>query len=135
MDLSKLAGEPWEVCGSSIPKVFEHCFLPLIYGPYMGGQLMVAKVGTNDVKRTPELAQKFLVDAEFIALARNAFGVMMRRGWWAVKVRSGGWIVADGHYGWVGTKVDDVLVEYSDPFTALVEAEKWYKEQVEGVKT
>jgi hypothetical protein len=71
-------------------------------------------------------------DAEFIALARNAFDVMMRRGWTVVR-RKGKWFVAS---------VDENLVEKfkgrmmdspaNDPFTALVEANRWYEEHVEA---
>ena len=71
------------------------------------------------------------VDLGFVALARNAFDVMMRRGWCAIPWE-GGWTVwakefdnADWREGRVGVQVR------SDPFTALVEADKWYKANVE----
>ena len=83
-------------------------------------------------------------DAEFIALARNAFDVMMRRGWVLYMDGGGHWIACersdkegivhgpiikrDGEVCWY-----DGL--YSDPFTALVEADKWYRENVEVATT
>ena len=73
-------------------------------------------------------------DAEFFALARNAFDVMMRRGWsprreWA----KGRWFVPQI----VGAaKFDTILafekaggiLYYDNPFTALVESDKWLTE-------
>jgi hypothetical protein len=60
-------------------------------------------------------------DAEFIALARDAFDVMIKRGWNPIKLPQGEWVVREmnnsqhsrGSEGW------------SDPFTALVEADKY----------
>jgi hypothetical protein len=60
----------------------------------------------------------------FIALARNAFDVMMRR-WWYAQPEDDGWSV-------VGSGFSEVIESrHADPFTALVEADKWYKENVE----
>lgn len=61
-------------------------------------------------------------DIDFIALARNAFDVMMRRGWYPIPY-FGKWR-AHGADGYMGDK-------FPDPFTALVETDKWYKENVE----
>lgn len=61
-------------------------------------------------------------DAEFYLLARNAFDVMMRRGWYP-RPHFGKWR-AHGADGYMGD-------EFPDPFTALVETDKWYKENVE----
>jgi hypothetical protein len=72
------------------------------------------------------------VPAAFIALARNAFDVMMRRGWFPKRADiSRKWFVlrlSDSfqHEELIGTGCAD------DPFTALVEADEWYKENVEG---
>lgn len=75
------------------------------------------------------------VNMQFIALARNAFDVMMRRGWYALQ-DSEKWIVAGEGTGilWANKGYPKVIAEqpaWSDPFTALVEAEKWYVENVE----
>ena len=78
-------------------------------------------------------------NAQFICLARNAFDVMMRRGW---SVRPNcdcfgkplpGWkvekIEADGYTSnWVNC---ELAFHHPDPFTALVEADKWYRKNVE----
>jgi hypothetical protein len=67
-----------------------------------------------------------LVNAEFIALARNAFDVMVRRGWSIRKDKLGSrWHVPEAHR-------PNYCAAGDDPFTALVEADKWYKENVEG---
>ena len=77
-------------------------------------------------------AKRKRADMVFIALARNAFDVMQRRGWWVVSA-------GDHPYHWrVRTKeghdmpFDFVALDhggyFSDPFEALVEADKWYRE-------
>ena len=70
------------------------------------------------------------MDAEFIALARNAFDVMMRRGWAAVEV-GGHWQVRDRN-GWdlpLSFYVTEHKGRFPDPFTALVEADAWFRRQ------
>ncbi len=81
-------------------------------------------------------------NAEFIALARNAFDVMMRRGWWPELVFKDGnnqqWKVKClwGHF-WTNDweeeriKKGPTVRTWPDPFTALVEAEKWLVENLE----
>ena len=62
-------------------------------------------------------------DDAFCTLARNAFDVMMRRGWKVYRRANGKWAVdipiRDPFDG--GT----ILHEENDPFTALVEADKF----------
>lgn len=65
-------------------------------------------------------------DLTFLQLARAAFDVMMRRGW-GVENR-GGWY-ATSKYGDRAVGGTDL---YPDPFTALVEADAWYKQNVEA---
>lgn len=77
-------------------------------------------------------------DAAFIALSRNAFDIMMRRKWSPLKspVEGQGWRVDtnDGEY----FSTMSVLASYRepdhwpDPFTALVEADRWHVENVES---
>jgi hypothetical protein len=68
-------------------------------------------------------------DAEFIALARNAFDVMMRRRWHQEPLSNGKWLVCENRNGdWCDGPTCD------DPFTALVEADRWYRENVENRK-
>lgn len=81
-----------------------------------------------------------LVNAEFIALARNAFDVMMRRGWYPAKVNWHAegvncWGVVQpslGNNRMMGTLTSTEPYLWPDPFTALVEADKWYRENVEA---
>lgn len=84
-----------------------------------------------------------LANAEFIALARNAFDVMMRRGWWPIRNTDGkGWRIAwdarDCTNGlvkawpwWDYEKQMDTPATWPDPFTALTDADKWYRKNVE----
>ena len=66
-------------------------------------------------------------DAKHAALARNAFDVMVRRGWFPISVPGRGmW-----RCGTRGQHFGVETIEYADPFTALVEADKWYREHVE----
>ena len=73
--------------------------------------------------------------AEFIALARNAFDVMLRRGWCAVPT-----LQVDESLGpWCVRSRTELLtrlmtLRWPDPFTALVEADKWYAENVENAE-
>lgn len=76
-------------------------------------------------------------DLPFIALARNAFDVMMRRKRWFTSPLGGGmWTVFTGEdriggghtaYGYFGHDL-----KWPDPFTALIEADKWYAANVEN---
>jgi hypothetical protein len=69
-------------------------------------------------------------DAAFIALARNAFDVMMRRGWGIFRLKDETWRVQDEFSLWLWN--DGRFFDGPDPFTALVEADRWYRENVEG---
>lgn len=66
---------------------------------------------------------------EFIAIARNAFDVMMRQGWGVVLVK-----IDNQNYWCVPQLTPGICMpihRWPDPFTALIEADKWYKENVE----
>jgi hypothetical protein len=113
MDLSKLTPAPWI---HDLPGCVGHVYPE-------GGMRVIAVPGY------PSKAQPIdLADAEFIALARNAFDVMARRGWGVVQ-RSSGWFAAIP-----GSEpmVEFRKMRFPDPFTALVESDKWYRENVEG---
>ena len=115
MDLSKMSSAPFKVsdshglCVASIP----------------GGGM----VADYDAPSTATLWRGKRADAEFHALARNAFDVMMRRGWgveqiWNNDLRIHRWFIVTG--------LSVALREgFVDPFTALVEADRWYRENVE----
>ena len=110
-DPSKLTPEPWEVDGTGwvlagddpIVECFDHKGLSL------------------------------LRVAEFIALARNAFDVMMRRGWSAERNAGGtAWAVKNAQScNYVGHIPGKYVPQWPDPFTALVAADEWYKANVE----
>ncbi len=77
-------------------------------------------------------------DAEFVALARNAFDVMMRRNWGVRYVDAcpiAGkidmkWQAIESRPGSVNGINSMIFAD--DPFTALVEADKWLTEQEKG---
>ncbi len=103
IDLEKLSPAPWQAHGHE-----------LYYSSRLHQQIPSA------------------VDAGFIALARNAFDVMMRRGWGVVWFEDGRWAIVTQ-----GESAHECLAARislsNDPFTAMVEADKWYRENVEKV--
>jgi hypothetical protein len=123
--LEKLTPAPWTV---DAPGCVGHTFKE-------GGKRTIAIPGDSYNPFPPDIA-----DAEFIALARNAFDVMMRRGWWAIKDVQGKFFVKGdckgSKFGHQQTPhpCDDWGNPHrlQDPFTSLVEADKWYRENVEG---
>jgi hypothetical protein len=66
--------------------------------------------------------------ADFTALARNAFDVMIRRGWSAHRLDDSRWAVMP--YDFVRLGLAHVVA--NDPYTALVEADKWYIANIEA---
>lgn len=68
-------------------------------------------------------------DREFIAMARNAFDVMMRRGWQPYRVVNGNWRVEDSLQGLNNPIRVACHMEWPDPFTALVAADEWMKKK------
>lgn len=67
-------------------------------------------------------------DTQFCALARNALDVMLVRRWAAVPFDEG-WEVRDYRDG---QRTIALSKFWPDPFTAIVEADKWYRENVEN---
>ena len=112
MDLSKLTPAPWEADG------------------YHGEDGWDVGVEDSDGVSLRQLGTGFRKDdAEFIALARNAFDVMLRRGWTAtlIDTQDGprtAWHVDVGIRG-------QRTASFDNPFVALVEADEWYKANVE----
>ncbi len=102
MDLTKLTPAPWH---DEDDYVFEE------HGVCVA-ELRMRSVGE----------ESSATDAAFIALARNAFDVTIRRGWTAHLLFNNCWGVLQGKQGWPTA---------GDPFTALVEADAWYKANVE----
>lgn len=113
MDLSKLSPAPWDNQGGDIgtdktippPKGFEN-------NPACGAVLFSRDFATDD-------------DCEFIALARNAFAVMMSRGWVSHRGFDGGWRVVNDAGNIVQT--GDEPAFFSNPFEALVVADEWMR--------
>lgn len=113
MDLSQVTPAPW-LPGQNTDG--QHTV-------YAGSGVDVTPAWTNTARGRP-MAQ---ADAEFIALARNACDVMLRRSWgpyndaekWYVSGENAGVVEAAGANG-----------PYPDPFTALVEADRWYREHI-----
>ena len=80
---------------------------------------------------TDAMVAQVEANAEFIALARNAFDVMMRRGWTACRSSSGEWYATWPDPDTVFAFGNATGNSYPDPFTAIVEADRWYRENVE----
>src|SRR4051812_23695569 len=107
MDLAKLTPAPWyvQIEGGGVVMAADDC--------------PVAECGGD-------------VDAEFIALARNAFAVMMDRNWTPVPIGNGYWMPQhpdDGTPGYF-TNAHPGRV-FTDPFTAIVEADKFYRANID----
>lgn len=120
IDLGKLSPAPWRA----------EC--PRINWRIMSGINFVME-GAQVRKQT---------DAEFIALARNAFDVLFHRGWsisgspWENKFWVHAEDVGGGGYDrndWHPSEFQKWIVGrcWPDPFTALVEADAWYIANVE----
>ncbi len=109
MDLSKLSPAPWHNVGHEL--FFGHMDNPRSHHQQIWSE----------------------PDTEFIALARNAFDVMMRRGWYSYKDEKGKWFVSfTGYTGPQSLRVFSFSEDgFADPFTALVEADRWYRENIE----
>lgn len=70
-------------------------------------------------------------NAEFIVLARNAFDVETRRGWYSVPHTPGTWI-AMNEYGKRLCRNDHTFFIATDSRTPLVDADAWYVANVEA---
>ena len=126
LDLKKLTPAPWEWFEENQAHVFE------------GEQIW--RFGVWDARQMPicmtPISGGFCEDkptnVEFIAIARNAFDIMLRRGWHSILQDDGNWLVMeDFHKSLFQTPTLKPFIA-ADPFTALVEADKWYKENVEN---
>jgi hypothetical protein len=121
MDLAKLTPAPWSF--------YSDADFVCAGGEWGAGNLV--EHWAKDAA-SPECWEEIKADAEFIALARNAFDVQMRRGWWAVSVPT-----VSGWFLWLPGGANEKLRNWAgvnrfpDPFTALVGADLWYRENVE----
>lgn len=137
-DLSQLSPAPWSVrseefddwglvrAGDGAPVLTTSCAYRI------PDEYRTMPYGPERIAGPPEVA----ANAAFVALARNAFDVMMRRGWYAVpfnRAKAGVWWVVRTRGGY------DIPLsfavknkhrgEFADPFTALVVADEWMKQQ------
>ena len=112
MDLGKLTPAPWAS------------------RPGNPGDCVISKAAGN-VTVAAEIDED-TSDAAFIALARNAFDVMMRRGWNAARDIHRTWFVQNTNCNAIHRVEDNDylagsrIARFPDPFTALIEADKWY---------
>lgn len=72
-------------------------------------------------------------DDHFVCLARQAFDVMIRRGWTAVKnPYTKKWFAAETAFSDCSFEhIRGDILSFDTPYEALVEADKWYSEHVE----
>lgn len=116
IDLSKLTPEPWEGVAQAYVTTLEPT------GKYILAHNMEAVAEFNRE-----------ADVDFCAVARRAFGIMMRRGW--EPKRSGftqSWCVFDQQFQKADpSALDKRQLYWPDPFTALCAAEDWYVANVE----
>ena len=127
LDLEKLTPAPWE----------SRHVLGEVVGEWSDAMNRRLQVCVRD-RTTPSSEADF----DFIALARNAFDVMMRRGWMVCRevVTSNPshkaygrsvWTVRSEHHGDLIGPIGSRIIWADDPFTALVEADKWHVENIE----
>lgn len=131
IDLTKLTPAPWQVRRRN-----DEFDFGVVSRVVEGGVHMFAVCRTGNNNRTSSNKRDVEdTDAEFIALARNAFDVMTRRLWrpvvMSVCLEENNWVSRNKWcVGGIGLKPPDQPF-YDDPFTALVEADKWYRENIE----
>ncbi len=105
IDLSNLSASPWEAL------------------PLNSEQWIVQYPDGEDVSLLDE------THAAFIAIARNAFDIMMRRGWYPYPFLDGYWGI-DARPASIPEEL--ATQQWPDPYTAIVEADKWFRENVEN---
>lgn len=121
IDLMRLSPAPWEADGFGSDE----------HGWGFGVVCKDTKGQGDFLVRAAEMSK---ADAEFCALARNAFDVMMRRGWWSVPQKCGEtWIAMNAFAVQIERGGNTGIYFVSpDPFTCLVEADRWFKEHVDA---
>lgn len=143
MNVEKLTPAPWvadlmhglhQVRCSRYAGVAGHPFKAKGFSGFDGEKSVELIDGFKEVPYSDE-------DCEFIALARNAFDVLMRRGWNCYQLDDGWYVEDGGNKGENPGKIlcairqrdgTNEILHWPDPFTALVEADKWFKENVEA---
>lgn len=123
MDLTKLTPEPWEAVRQADLRTLQ----PTGTFVLAHGNLDIAEFR----KPSPGEAE---TNADFTALARKAFGVMMRRGWGTEAVTTSErepivWRFTVVKHN--GEPASDRV--FFDPFTALVEVDQWYTDNIDNM--
>ncbi len=125
MNLEKLSPAPWTHIASAGAPIIQ---FPGGYVARLCSQESKA-FGMTSLAPNAESAEE---NAKFITLARNAFDVMMRRGWYSVpySVDAKTWIAMNLYCVQIERGGNTGTYFVSDnPFSCLVEADKWMKEQ------
>lgn len=131
MDLSKLSPAPWWAVHT------ETAYPDVETGP------------TDDPSERFSVIERMDgADFAFIALARNAFDVMLQRGWsperfsllgggfaWRIPMGQANEMIREHGVNAACFKNYAALTKWPDPFTALVEADRWYAEHIEKPRT
>ncbi len=118
MNLEELTPAPWGVNGTTVYRA-DYEFPEFVANCWPRGGAPV---------------EDGVANAEFIVLARNALDVMMRRGWYA-RPHNGDarrWEAVNRFFSRGGPMIPDEARIAVDPFTALVSADRWYRENVEN---
>ncbi len=135
IDLTKLTPAPWESTNDAVPyspkqkNSFSDCGAS-IYG-LNGCEVVIGGAQDEQGGAVGVLNNE---DAAFIALARNAFDVMMRHKDWEI-MWIGEWCVVSFcdilTKELYGKYMKDNQQRFNNPFTAFVEADKWHQVNVE----
>ncbi len=126
LDLSKLSPAPWEATSGSVPIGDTGDYEPWVNVDSPECVICRLEETVDFCDGKPD----WHATAEFIALARNAFEIMMRRGW-GVNRYGDGWrpFVRDRAQfemvRWMNSRGEEFC--WPDPFTALVEADAWWR--------
>lgn len=137
IDLKKLTPAPWRIKSNHCRRIYGNAGEPPVLmndfdlvcevDPVtINRGLKVSEFGTG--KQFPPveyLYDRADADAEFIALARNAFDILLRRNWSVIK--EPGNVFSIQQVGWDG-RFHGFANSFNDPYTAVVEAEKWFVE-------
>ena len=131
LDLSKLSPMPWT--WEEHPRAaYKHYEGKL--GKFVDHRgLAVCSFGNSESDYQQCGAEPSKDNIEFITLATKAFDIMMRRGWGCSHGPRGWWVNCPMEVC-LKFGVNFKMEPFPDPFTALVEAEKWYVEHVENVE-
>jgi hypothetical protein len=96
-----------------------------------------AEAGLATSPRLSWLVPAVVLSPEDYERARNALlaeDVKMRRGWFAVRDSSGRWVAAENVAERISAVEGRGARHWPHPFTALIEADEWYKANVEAAE-